>query len=106
MIRLGFWNIGGLRNKFVESDFAKFINLFDIFNFSETWLKNNENLTFHDSFYIFKICQRKANISRYPGGVLSRGVLGGGTRGYAVPPGTKTPERRTPKKILKGTPGR
>lgn len=65
-LKIGSWNIQGLRDKADDSDFINILNDYDIFILSETWMDKSANI---DGYIQFSKYRKKSKNNRIYGGI-------------------------------------
>jgi exonuclease III len=63
--------VAGLRKNISIYDFKDYISKFDVINFSETWLKHNEEVIVNNYFHLAQVGPQSQAKGQNPGGVLS-----------------------------------
>ena len=68
-LKIGFWNINGLRHKIDDIDFIDVVQNYDILALGETWLTPEDNPQV-EGYYCYSSCRNKQSVSKfYSGGI-------------------------------------
>ena len=68
-MKIGFWNVAGIKKKLEEEDFRLYLMKFDIFGVAETWVGENENIQLAGFTVITKGKFKKGKRGRQAGGL-------------------------------------
>ena len=69
-MKIGYWNINGVKHKVDDEDFIDIVNKYDILALGETWLTPEDNLQI-DGYYCYSSCRNKSAGSKfYSGGIV------------------------------------